>query len=70
MIGLNNSTFNAVITIMIFHALTPKFSGFTNMAFIFGRVLSSAFAILMPNISTNEHQEDCIQANDSCNKHW
>lgn len=55
MIGLNNSTFNAVITIMIFHALTLKFSGFTNMAFIFGRVLSSGFAILMPNISTNEH---------------
>ena len=69
MIGLNNSTFNAVITIMIFHALTPKFSGFTNMAFIFGRVLSSAFAILMPNISSKEHQEDCTQANDSCNKH-
>ena len=69
MIGLNNWTFNAVITIMIFHALTPKFSGFTNMAFIFGRVLSSAFAILMPDISSKEHKEDCTQANDNCNKH-
>ena len=69
MIGLNNWTFNAVITIMIFHALTPKFSGFTNMAFIFGRVLSSAFAILMPDISSKEHQEGCTQANDNCNKH-
>ena len=70
MIGLNIWTFNAVITIMIFRALTQKFSGFTNMAIIFGRVLSSSFATLMPNISSKEHQEDCTQANDNCNKHW
>ena len=38
-------------------SLTPNFSGFSNMAYIFGRVLASSFVILLPNISTNEHSK-------------
>ena len=55
---------------MIFHALTPKFSSLTNMAFIFGPVPASPFKRLMPNVGSKEHQEDCTQTNDNCNKHW
>ena len=55
---------------MIFHALTQIFSSLTNMAFIFDPVPASPFETLIPNVGSKEHQEDCTQTNDNCNKHW